>query len=216
MGDMYKALQEEKAKKVTPEEIQTYYKNNLDTFEELTIRRVILPRYNQANLRDEEFAARARTVANDIHDRMAKGEDLDKLQKEAFDALGVKDPPATKMGPVRRGLYAPEQEKQIFALQPGEVTAIIEQPSTFIIFKLEGRESLSLEKSKDEIVRTLIKQHLEKEEQVRNKAIKIEYNEQYVGAAQTSAWMPASQLNATAKQKGGDPNATSHKPEQPK
>src|SRR5262249_1949467 len=86
MGDMYKALQEEKAKKVTPEEIQTYYKNNLDTFEELTIRRVILPRYNQANLRDEEFAARASTVANDIHDRMAKGEDLDKLQKEAFDA----------------------------------------------------------------------------------------------------------------------------------
>lgn len=217
MGDMYKAMQEEKAMKVSPEEIQAYYKSNTAKFEELTMRRVTLPRFNQANLKDEEFATKARKIADDMHDRMVKGEDLDALQKEAFTTLGVKDPPRTKMGPIRLGLYEAEQEKLLFALKPGEVTAVIEQPSAFIIFKLEGRETPSLEKSKDEIVRILVKQHMEKQEQARSSAVKVEYDEQYVGPPQPSAWMPANQVNASPKdQTGRDSKNSPPKSDQPK
>ena len=214
MGDMYKALQQEKANKVSPQEIQAYYKNNTDKLEELTLRRVVLPRYNRANLKDEDYAAKARKLASDIHDRMVKGEDLDKLQKEAFDALGVKDPPTTRMAPVRRGSYAENQEKLLFALKPGEVTEVLEQPAVFIIFKLENRETPSLEKSKDEIVRILIKQHIDKQEQARSKSMQVEFNEKYVGPAQPSDWMPASQLNA--KSGNGENSKALNKPEQPK
>ncbi|MGC2698211.1 MAG: peptidylprolyl isomerase [Candidatus Angelobacter sp.] len=201
MGDMYNARMQEKARKVSPQAIQAYYKINIDKFEELTLRRVTLPRYNSANLKDEEFAAKARSVVNDIHDRAAKGEDLDKLQKEAFDRLGLKDPPSTKMGVVRRGLYAAEQENQIFALKPGEVTEIIEQPSAFIVFKLEGRATPTLEQSKDEIVRALTKENMEKQNQAKNGSVQIDYDEQYLGPSQNSAWMPASQLNASQPKK---------------
>lgn len=211
MSDMYSALQQEKARKISQQEIQSYYAENIAKFEELTLRRITLPRYNSANLKDEEFAARASKVANDIHDRAAKGEDLDNLQKEAFDALGIKNPPSTRMAVVRRGVYAPDQEKQLFALKPGEVTGIIEQPSALIIFKLEGRETPSLEKSKDEIVRTLTKRNLEKQEQTRNSSVQIDYNEQYLGAAPTSAWMPASQLNAPKDGQTASPKANSPK-----
>ncbi len=200
MGDMYNALQQEKARKVSPHEIQQYYKDNIDQLEELTMRRVTLPRYNMANLKDEAYAAKARSLANEIHDRAAKGEDLDQLQKEAFATLGVKDPPTTRMGVVRRGVYAAEQEKQLFALKPGEVTAIIEQPSAFIIFKLESRETPSLEKSKEEIVQRLVRQHLEKQAQAGNN-VKIDYNEQYLGPGQPSPRMPASQLDIAQPQK---------------
>lgn len=209
MGDMYKALQMEKAGKVSPQEIQAYYKNNLDKLEELTLRRVVLPRYNRANLKDEAFAAKAQKLANDIHDRMAKGEDLDKLQKEAFDTLGVKDPPTTKMGPIRRGAYAADQEKQLFALKPGEVT-IVEQPSVFIIFKLERRDMPTLEQAKNEIVRLLIKQHMDKQEEARNKSIQVDYNVQYLGT-QGTGWMPANPANAAK-----DPKSSANKSDQPK
>jgi DNA-binding FrmR family transcriptional regulator len=216
MGDMYRELETEKARKVSPSEIQAYYKKNIDKFDELALRRVVVPRFNQANLKDEAFVAKARKVADDIHERMAKGEDLDKLQKEAFDALDVKNPPATKMGPVRRGIYAEDQEKQLFALKPGEVTAIIEQPSTFLIFKLEGRELITVEKSKDEITRTLIKQHLEKESQASSSTVQIKYNEQYVGAPQASPWMPASQFNGAASHANGNAKEPVSKSSQPK
>ena len=209
MGDMYKAMQQEKASTVSPQEIETYYKNNLDNLEELTLRRVTLPRYNHANLQDQDYAAKARKVADDVHDRMARGEDLDKLQKEAFDTLGVKDPPTTKMGPIRRGAYAPEQEKQLFALKPGEVTSVVEQPSAFIIFKLERRDMPTLEQAKDEIVRHVIKQHMDQQEQARAKSIHVEFNEPYLGSEHASDWMPMNALNS-GNGKGSDPK-TAHK-----
>jgi PPIC-type PPIASE domain len=197
MADMYNAQMQEKSRKVTPEAIEAYYKENIAKFEELTLQRVTLPRYNSANLKDEEFAGKASKIAQGIHDRAVNGEDLDKLQKEVFEELGVKNPPSTKMGPVRRGMYAADQEKQIFALQPGELTAVIEQPSALIIFKLEARATASLEKSKDEISRILTKQNLEKQEQVKNNSYQIDYNEEYTGPAQTSGWMSAGQLNGS-------------------
>ena len=208
MGDMYNALIRQKAQAVSPQEIQDYYNANLPKFEELTLRRMTVPRYNTANLKDEEFAAKARKLAGEMHDRAAKGDDPDIIQKDAFSALGVKDPPTTHMAMVRRGIYAPDQEKQLFGLKPGEVTGIFEQPSALIVFRLEGRETPSLEKSKDEIVRTLIREHQEKMEQARDKSVQIEYNEQYLGPQQTSAWMlPGQSTAATGRnQPANNPN----------
>lgn len=192
MGDMYNAMMQEKAKIVKPQEIEAYYNQHRENLEELTLRRIVLPRYNSSNLKDEAFAAKARKKAEEMRDRAAKGEDLDNLQKEAFEALGVKDPPTTHMAPVRRGVYAAEQEKQLFALKPGEITGIFEQPSTFLIFKLEKRETPTLEKAKDEIARAVVQQHMEEQDQAKN--LPIDYAEQYLGPAQPSTWMPASQL----------------------
>jgi hypothetical protein len=218
MGDMYNALMQENARKIAPEAIEAYYKNNIDKFEELTLRRITLPRYNSANLKDEEFAGKASKVAEEIHSRAVNGEDLDKLQKEAFATLGVKNPPITTMAPVRRGVYAADQEKQLFALKPGEVAPIVQQSSALIIFKMEGRETPSLAKSRDEISRILTKQKLDKQEQDRNSSIQIDYDEQYVGAAQTSGWMPANQLTTSPKNQpaGGDPKAAQVKSDIPK
>jgi hypothetical protein len=213
MGDMYNALMQEKASKVSAQEVETYYKNNTAKFEELTMRRITLPRYNSANLKDEEFAAKASKVAAGIQERAAKGEDFDKLQKEAFEALGVKSPPTTHMAAVRRGVYAAEQEKQFFVMKPGDVTPVIEQASALIIFKLEGRETPSLEKGRDEISGILTRQHLDKQEQAKNKSIQIDYNEQYVGSQLNSGWMPASQLNSAAE---NNPKSSSAGTESPK
>jgi parvulin-like peptidyl-prolyl cis-trans isomerase-like protein len=196
MGDMYNAMMQEKARKVSPAEIQAYYKNNAGKLEELTLRRIVLPKVNSANLKDEEFTAKARKLADEVHDRAARGEDLDALEKEAFATLGVKDPPTTKMGPVRRGLYATEQEQQLFALTAGEVTRIIEQPSTFLIFKLEDRKIPALEEAREEIVRKLIQEHLEKQQQAVKNGIQVEFNEQYVGIAGPPGSIPLGQLKA--------------------
>jgi PPIC-type PPIASE domain len=218
MGDMYNALMQENARKIAPEAIEAYYNNNVEKFEELTLRRITLPRYNIANLKDEEFAGKASKVAADIYDRAVKGEDLDKLQKEAFDALGLKNPPITTMAPVRRGVYAADQEKQLFALKPGEVAPIVQQASSLIIFKMESRETLSLAKARDEVSRILVKQKLDQQEQDRNSSVQIDYNEQYVGAQPNSAWMPAGQLNAPSKNQAasGDPKASPVKSDIPK
>lgn len=218
MGDMYTALMQERARTVAPEEIAAYYQANIANFEELTLRRVTLPRYNTANLKDPDFAAKAAKIADDLHERAVKGEDLDELQKEAFEKLGIKNPPPTHMAVVRRGIYAANQEKQLFALKPGEVSPIIEQPSALIIFKMDSRETPTLEKSKDEITRILAKQNLEKQQQAQSDAVKVDLNEQYLGAPENSGWMPAGQLAAppNSHSAGGDSKKSPLKAEMPK
>lgn len=218
MGDMYTALMQEKARAVPPEAIEAYYKANIANFEELTLRRVTLPRYNTANLKDPDFAAKAAKIADDLHERAVKGEDLDELQREAFEKLGIKNPPPTHMAVVRRGIYAANQEKQLFALKPGEVSPIIEQPSALIIFKMDSRETPTLEKSKDEITRILAKQNLEKQQQAQSDAVKVDLNEQYLGATENSGWMPAGQLGALSNSHsaGDDSKKSPLKTEMPK
>lgn len=125
--DMYRLRMEEDANKISPAEIEAYYEKNIDKFEELQLRRIAMPRYNSANLKDEEFAGKARKVANEMHERALKGEDVDKLQKEAYEALGLKKPPRTQMGPVRRGLYNEKEEAELFAMKPGDVSKVVER-----------------------------------------------------------------------------------------
>lgn len=193
MGDMYLARLAQQAKKVSSQEIESYYKNNVPSFEELMMHRIAIPSHNTANLKDKPYAEKARKLADEMHDRAAKGEDMDKLEKEALDALGVKDPPKTMMAPIRRGMYEGEQEKILFALKPGEVAKTIEQPATFIIFRLDSRHTLTLDEARNEITQILIKKHTEKQEEARKKGIKIDFNESFVGPAPPQGWMPGGQ-----------------------
>src|SRR6185312_4352629 len=50
MGDMYNALMLEKAKQISPARIEQYYKQNIDKFEELSMRRIAVPRFNDMDL----------------------------------------------------------------------------------------------------------------------------------------------------------------------
>jgi hypothetical protein len=183
LSDLYRLKLQEEAAKVSASAAHDYYENNLPAFEQLTLQRIALPMYNSADLKDQSFAARAKKIAADTRERAAKGEDMPKLEKEALEALGVKSPPSTKMGPVRRGMYSPDQEKQLFALKPGQVSTVMEQPSLYIIFKLESRHTLTEQESKDEIRKKLYQQRLEELTKAAMASIHVDYDDEYLGPA---------------------------------
>jgi parvulin-like peptidyl-prolyl isomerase len=190
LSDMYQVHIDEEAAKITPAEIHRAYSNDSASFEELKVRRIAVPMYNSKNLKDNDFAARAKRVAAMIRERAANGEDMDKLEKEAADKLGFKSPPGTSMGPVRRGIFAPEQEKALFALRPGEVTKVMEQPSLFIIFKLESRRTLTEKEATDEIRRKLYSEKLDQLRKSVTASIHADYDDDYFGPTANSAWVP--------------------------
>jgi hypothetical protein len=189
LNDMYRVRLEEQANNVPDADVKAYYDKNIANFEELNLSHVALPRYNSANLKDPEFEAKARKLAYDMRERLAKGEDIGKLEKEGIDALGIKKPPTTGMAPVRRGVYAKEQEEMLFALQPGDVTKVIEQASSFIIFKLESRGTPPLSDVKAEIHSKLYTQRLDALRAATTASIHADYNDEYFGPAPTSAWV---------------------------
>jgi hypothetical protein len=198
LSDLYRIHLEERAREISPEEIKAYYEKHLPEYEELSLRRITIATDNSANLSTKGFKPEdAKRVAQQMHDRAAKGEDIDKLQKEAFEVLGIPAPPPTSMVPIRRGAFDPQQEKQIFALNPGEVTPVVEQSMVYVIFKLEGRETLSLEDLKPEISQTLTQEKMARLTKELSDSLHVEYNEHYLGVPVAPSWATAAALQMT-------------------
>lgn len=185
LGDMYRVQVTERALHITDQEIEAYYKKNIGDYEEVDLDRFQVPRNNPANLSDVEFRAKAKKLAEDLHARAAKGEDIAKLEKEALNALGLKESPLLQIG-LRRGQFKDEEEKAIFALKQGEVTPLFDAAALWSFFKRTSRETLTLQEVNSEIRGTLYRDKTEGLEKALHDAVHVEYNEAYFASSPTA------------------------------
>jgi len=166
-------VQEESAK-VSDHDIAEYYGKHPEEFEQYTLQRLLVPLRKQPagakatdnQTSDSKAAAEEKSseqelaeLAQSLRARAAAGEDFLKLQREAFDAAGVKvASPTTALGKVRRSAL-PASHTAIFELKVGEVSQVITDSGGHYIYKLEAKDRLSLDQAKDEIRQTVQNQH---------------------------------------------------------
>jgi len=165
------SLQEE-SQKVSDADIEKYYKDKIDTYQEATLQRLFIPRMKQAapppkaaagvkkdkateeaeqKARDQAGEAAMKKTAAALRARATKGESFDTLEKEAYLAAGLKgNPPSTKMDKVRPTTLPPAHHAAL-QLKPGEVTEVISDPTGHYIYKLVSKQTLPLDSVKPEI-----------------------------------------------------------------
>ena len=181
---IYRRNIEEKNRNPSPQEISGYYNQNLPKYEEIMLSRLFIPAKNTSSANKDDLEKKAAQVANDLHDRAAKGEDFEKLQKEAYTTLGLTiAPPNTSVGTRRRGMLTPAEEQELFALKPGDVSKVEQEPAGYVIYKVESRQTLPQEQMKDEISRELFRQKMEAQMKAINSSVKADFNNEYFGAA---------------------------------
>lgn len=200
LGDMYRVQKMEQALHIPDQEIAAYYKKNIDGFEEVDLDRFQVPKNNPANLSDVEFRAKAKQLAEDMHARAVKGEDIAKLEKEAVNALGRKDSPNVQIG-LRRGRFKEEEEKAIFALRQGEVTPVFDAAGLWIFFKRTSRETLTLQEVNSEIRGILYQDKTDGLEKALHEAVRVEYNEAYFATSPTASNNAANTANSGGNSK---------------
>lgn len=184
LEDFYRRNLEEKYRHPPEAEIQAYYKQNLTKYEEIKLSRIFVPAKNPSAQNKDDWEKKAAQVANDIHDRAAKGEDFEKLQKEAYTTLGLTiTPPATAVGSRRRGMMAPQEEQELFDLKAGDVSKLEQEPAGYVIYKVDSRQTLSADQAKDEITRELFRQKLDSHLKAITAAVHADFNDQYFGPA---------------------------------
>ena len=209
MVGIYRRNMEEKNRNPSPQEISTYYNQNLPKYEEIKLGRIFIPAKNPSSATKDDWEKKAQQVANDMHDRAAKGEDFEKLQKEAYTTLGLTiAPPNTSVGTRRRGMLTPAEEQELFALKPGDVSKVEQEPAGYIIYKVESKQTLPQEQAKDEISRELFRQKMESQMKAINSGVKADFNDQYFGASTP----PPSTIMPPGAQ---SPNAPAPKPPTP-
>ena len=183
LADTYRHSLEEKYGNPSQQEIEAYYKENIDKYEALKVERIIVPtaNFNRTPAARAEYDKKIKDLAADIRERAARGEETQKLQDEAYKALNLPASPRTDLGLKRHGGLPAAIEKDLFALKPGEVTKLESEPSGLNIYKLRSRDTIPVESVKGEIVRDLHKKNMEEAIKSVTSAVHPELNDQFFG-----------------------------------
>ena len=214
--ELGRALQED-SNKVTDADIEDYYKKNEASYEQATFARIYIPRAKQIApsaakpKADTEAGAKSAATANaqqapteeqkkaaaeamkkvaaDFRDRAAKGEDPDKLEEEAYAAAGLPgSAPNTKMEKLRRTAL-PANHQAVMELKPGEVSELISDPNSgYYIYKMVGKETLSVEAVKSDILKVISSQRYR--DSMQSFQGNIDLNDAYFGPAQSPPMPP--------------------------
>jgi hypothetical protein len=204
-NELQRNIQEEAAK-IPPQEIADYYKKNPEAYEEYNVDRLFVPRLKQVEpeakdndkeeklteeqqkaKEEQEKAREAKSeeemgkLAETLHGRAAAGEDFIQLQKEAFEAAGMKiESPTVNLPKVRRtGL--PPGHAGVFDLKEGDVSQVISDSGGHYVYKVKTRAQIPLEQVKGEIQTALQNQRMKDAMEKYQSSFKVETNEAYFG-----------------------------------
>jgi hypothetical protein len=181
LAGLYRGSLQEQFKNVSLEEIHAYYLAHLASYQRLTIARIMVPHpagsTDEAKRKDQE----AHDALQTARERIARGEDPDVVQKDAYSALGLSAPPTTKLGTNPRTNFPTEETDELFSLKPGEVSKVENEGSSYVIYKILSNETLPEEKVKEEVSRTIAQTKYDDAIRAIEGSAKPELNEAYFG-----------------------------------
>ncbi len=185
MADFYRSQMDQQYRHPSEQEIEDYYRNNEAKFEAAKLSRIYLPKNNpdpQATAEQKEsYQKKAQQVADDTQARAAKGEEMEKLEKEGYTALGIPaPPPTTDLNLARRGMFPPKLEQEIFSRKAGEVFRQ-DDANGYMIYRVEDRKPVPLGSVKEQIVREISSQKMQNKIKELTSPVHADFNESYFG-----------------------------------
>ena len=183
LADLLRKRLEKESSDVTAAEVTADYEKRRTQFDVVTLRRLVLPKTNFAVADRNQFDQDLQRVAGELRDRLARGEDIDLLQKEGYQTLGFSGlPPATRAGTRRRADLPSEVSEDVFSLRPGEVSKVENEFYSLVIYKVEAKRTLPEGEVAEEIERHLAKEKLERALTSITGNVWTEWSKQYFGA----------------------------------
>jgi parvulin-like peptidyl-prolyl isomerase len=145
--------------KATPAEIDAYVKAHPE--EQVHARHILISiKTPEAPSEEALDKPQARAKAEELSKRIRAGEDFGTLAKEFSHDPGSKEN-GGDLGWFGRGRMVPEFEKAAFALQPGQVSDIVESPFGFHIIKVDERRTGDQQKASEAVGREKEKKVIE-------------------------------------------------------
>ena len=185
LGDLYLNQLAEQYRNPPEQEIEAYYQANQQKYEAAKLSRIFLPKNDPdpkaTPEQKQDYQKKVQQVSDDIQARAAKGEDMAKLQKEAYTSLGITAaPPNTELSLARHGTFPPKLDQEIFSHKAGEVFRS-DDANGFMIYRVDSRQTSPLESVKAEISQQLFRQKMEAKTKELNAPVHAQYDEKYFG-----------------------------------
>jgi parvulin-like peptidyl-prolyl isomerase len=162
-------LQQNSEKLVTDEDIQKYYSEHPNEFEEVRARHILIstspspaPPGAEKEAKKPLSKEEAKKKAQGLLDRVRKGENFEKLAQENSDD-GSKAQGGDLGYFAKDGSMVAEFETAAFALKPGEVSEVVESQFGYHIIKVEDHRNKPLDEETKKAITEKIKENKIKE-----------------------------------------------------
>jgi PPIC-type PPIASE domain len=167
------------------QEIEAYYQANQEKYEAVQLGRIYIPKNApdpQASTEQKQaYQKKAPEVVDDMEKRAAKGEPIDKLQKEAYTTLGISaTPPNTEMNVPRRGTLPPKLDQQVFSTKVGDIFRA-DDASGYLIIHVDKKEPAPLDSIKEEISRDITRTKVDEKIKELKAPIHVTLDEKFFG-----------------------------------
>lgn len=186
--ELKKAI-ERRVSQISDTDVENYYRANTKSFEEAEMERIFVPRTQDSPVPPDKTLSDTdkqkqlqpddkimRELAEKLDKRAIEGEDFSDLQAEAYKIAGIKTTASPSLGTIRR-VSLPRSQVWVMDLKPGEVSTVIDTPNGYLIYKIKTKETLPLEKARDEIKGVLHSQRLQEETQAIEESATPTFNE---------------------------------------
>ncbi len=176
---------------VTQADIQRYYDAHKAQFETVQALRLSTPLAVPTEGGRPLERAAVRSVMEDLRKRAVSGEDFQKLQQEAYNALHVQAP-APIMAPImlQRGSLQGD-EAQVFEMKPGDISPVLDSAAAVVIIKVISKETVPMGSARAEIEAALMRDRTQQQMVELGKKITAQFDLQYFGmTAQPEIFSP--------------------------
>jgi parvulin-like peptidyl-prolyl isomerase len=176
-----------KAEQISPQDLERFYRENPGEFEQAALLRIYVPRtkyLDRANGVQEPIPgteAEMKGLAEEIHARTVAGADFKTLQKEVLATANLRESGEPNLGNVTREQLR-RSHRAVCDMKPGEVSAVLEDPEGYYIYKLVSKRIPPLEGFKAEATTSLQKRRMETWMKNITGGAKVSLNEHYFDA----------------------------------
>lgn len=186
--------------KISDSDIEAYYQSHSAEFQTVTLERIFIPQRKRndpavkekstpetLSAQQKESQEAMTRVSEKLRARAIAGESFSTLQKEAYAAAGMTDvPPNSSLGRVQLA-DLPPGHSSVRDLKTGEISEVLNDATGHYIYKLDGKETDVLDRTKKDEIRAVLKQqNKQKAIQAIQEPIRTELNPAYFGARENS------------------------------
>ena len=182
---------------VTDAEVEKYYKEHPESFEEVDLQRIVIPDAKEhppapgskvePKVDKAADAAAMKLEAEKIHTQAVAGTGFQKLEEEVYQVVGDPDDvPDPALGKMSLDDVPKQYQTAVSALQPGKVSEVIAEENGWTILKLISRRTIPLGEAKPVARRRLFKITMDSLKE----SIKPQFNDAYFKASASPGQTP--------------------------
>jgi PPIC-type PPIASE domain len=193
VGQTFSMQTHDKARTVSDAEVEAYYKEHPEMFEQVYLMRVFIPsvkEYETGSIpaKEESDKVEMEAAAHKLYKQALAGASFEKLEEKAYKLAGnPEDTPPVNLGKLTRNGIPKEYAEMIFALKIGQISELTPESNGWSIFKVVSKQTMPLSEAKPQV------QQLKADATIAalKSSMKISLNEAYFGPPEATTKPPA-------------------------